>query len=516
MALPSDETPVSAVNSGLPPAEKPDCDMDRSTEPKLAAAASVFARALHLEILTWLQALRKAAKPVLLRLAVVWKKSAAQILRRKDDFASRMRTKRLPPLQNEELQGGDPVARETQITLRMPGILRRLAIAVAAAFAIGIVMTAGVIIWAVRDMPLADILPPLEDSRLELVTASGETLYTQGAYRAPYVLLENIPPTLVSAVIAVEDRRFFSHSGVDMRAVARAAMANLRGGGISQGGSTITQQLVKVLYLSPERTFKRKLQELVLAIGLERQFGKDRILELYLNSVYLGSGAWGAPAAAEIYFQHTIAEMGHAEAAVLAAGIRAPSQINLLADPETTRARAALVLQLMRDQDLIAQDETLAAAVSDLALLQAKPPPSRAGSYYVDWVLKQSAGISDLVDGRITVTATIDPVLQKEGAHVAGGVRTSGLLSRKRILRGGSLQFLKLQFQLVDQPCAAFGRDAVFVAPQLGDLELQFLDHRLRAGGQGTGLRQFGFRSPCARRFRSKGGTQFGDFGSGI
>ncbi|MBU4529382.1 PBP1A family penicillin-binding protein [Hoeflea sp.] len=297
-----------------------------------------------------------------------------------------------------------------------------VAITVAAAFAIGIVLTAGVVIWAVRDMPLADILPPLEEPRLELVTAAGETLYTQGAYRAGYVPLVDMPPTLVSAVIAVEDRRFYSHGGIDLRAIARAAIANLRGGGISQGGSTITQQLVKVLYLSPERTFQRKLQEMVLAIALERQFGKDRILELYLNSVYLGSGAWGAPAAAEIYFGHTIAELSHAEAAVLAAGIRAPSQINLLADPETTRSRAALVLQLMRDQDLIAQDETMAAAVSDVALLEARPPPSRAGSYYVDWVLKRSAELSDLVDGQFTVTATIDPVLQNEAERIVAEI----------------------------------------------------------------------------------------------
>lgn len=161
---------------------------------------------------------------------------------------------------------------------------------------------------------------------------------------------------------------------------------------------------------------------MVLAIALEHQLGKDRILELYLNSVYLGSGAWGAPAAAEIYFGHSGADLTLAEAAILAAGIRAPSQINLLADPDTTRSRAALVLQLMRDQDRIADDETLAGAVADLALLEARPPPSRAGSDHVDWVLKQSEGLSDVVEGQTKVTATIDPVLQDDAERIVAEI----------------------------------------------------------------------------------------------
>ncbi|TGD60720.1 PBP1A family penicillin-binding protein [Tabrizicola sp. WMC-M-20] len=422
MALPPADTPKPAVNPGPPPIDNPKTETERSSDPGLAAAASAFARALLSEISTRAKALRKAAGPALQRLGVVCRSSATQTQRLKDVMVSRARAARVQFSQSEKARVARPHGPEEQKPLRTRRVMRNVAITVAAAFAIGIVMTAAVVIWAVRDMPLADILPPLEEPRLELVTASGETLYTQGAYRAAYVPLEDMPQTLVSAVIAVEDRRFFSHGGTDLRAIARAALANLRGGGISQGGSTITQQLVKVLYLSPERTFQRKLQEMVLAIALERQLGKDRILELYLNSVYLGSGAWGAPAAAEIYFGHTIAELNHAEAAVLAAGIRAPSQINLLKDPETTRSRATLVLQLMRDQDLIAQDETMAAAIADLALLEARPPPSRAGSYYVDWVLKKSADLSDVVDGQITVTATIDPALQKEAERIVAEI----------------------------------------------------------------------------------------------
>jgi len=315
-----------------------------------------------------------------------------------------------------------PSDSEKQTHLRRWRIIKAVAVTGAVAVGIGTVATAGVVIWAVRDLPLADILPPLEEPRLELVTAAAETLYTQGAYRAAYVPLAELPQSLINAVVAVEDRRFYSHGGIDLRAIARAAVANLRGGGISQGGSTITQQVVKVLYLSPERTFQRKLQEMVLAFALEHQLGKDRILELYLNSIYLGSGAWGAPAAAEIYFGRGVAELSLAEAATLAAGIRAPSQINLLADPETARARAALVLRLMRAQDRIAADNILDTAVAELALLDATPPPSRAGSYYVDWVLKEAAELSEIVDGQITVTATIDADLQREAERIVSEI----------------------------------------------------------------------------------------------
>lgn len=313
----------------------------------------------------------------------------------------------------------DPKERTYPRTWR---ILKVVAVTGAVAVGIGTVATAGVVIWAVRDLPLADILPPLEEPRLELVTADGETLYAQGAYRAAYVPLADLPQSLIEAVVAVEDRRFYSHGGIDLRAIARAAVANLRGGGISQGGSTITQQVVKVLYLSPERTFQRKLQEMVLAFALENQLGKDRILELYLNSIYLGSGAWGAPAAAEIYFGHGFSDLSLAEAATLAAGIRAPSQINLLADPETTRARAALVLRLMRAQDRIATDDILDTAEAELALLDATPPPSRAGSYYVDWVLKEAADLSQVVDGRITLSATIDAGLQSDAERIVSEI----------------------------------------------------------------------------------------------
>jgi 1A family penicillin-binding protein len=285
----------------------------------------------------------------------------------------------------------------------------------------GTVAIAGVLFWAVRDLPVTDVLPPLEQPRLELVTEDGEQLYSRGAYRANYVALDALPPVLIEAVLAVEDRRFFDHGGVDLRGIARAAVANLRSGGIVQGGSSITQQLVKVLYLSPERIVRRKLQEMLLAVTLEHNLGKERILELYLNSVYFGAGAWGAPAAAEVYFGKDAAELSLAEAAILAAAIKAPSRINLLADPDQARNRAETVLALMQAQGRTSPEARVEARTA-LATISATPPPTRAGSYYVDWVLGEAQALSDAVEGQITVTASLDPELQAKVERIVSEI----------------------------------------------------------------------------------------------
>jgi 1A family penicillin-binding protein len=269
-----------------------------------------------------------------------------------------------------------------------------------------------VAVWlAMRDLPLADVLPPLEAPNILVRTADGQTLTTRGAYRAPYVGLDEYPPQLIDAVLAIEDRRFREHGGVDFRGISRALVRNVSAGGVVEGGSTITQQLVKILYLEPERTISRKLQEAVLATTLERQLGKDRILELYLNSVYLGSGAYGMPAAAETYYGKDVSELTLPEAAMLAASIQLPSQVNPIADLGAAQNRGALVLNLMADQgriDEAARDDALA----QLALLAPEPPPTRAGSYFADWVLEEVASLEGASSEAITVQASLDPGLQ--------------------------------------------------------------------------------------------------------
>ena len=147
-------------------------------------------------------------------------------------------------------------------------------------------------------------------------------------------------PYLPDAVIAAEDRRFYSHFGIDPIGIARAAMANFRAGGVLQGGSTITQQLAKILFLSPDRNFSRKIREVLLALWLEHRFTKDQILEIYLNRVYLGAGAYGVDAAAERYFAKSAAKLTLFESAVIAGLIRAPSRLNPARDPDAAAERA--------------------------------------------------------------------------------------------------------------------------------------------------------------------------------
>ena len=148
-------------------------------------------------------------------------------------------------------------------------------------------------------------------------------------------------------MIATEDRRFYSHFGIDLIGLARAAYANLRAGRVVQGGSTITQQLAKNVFLTPERTFNRKIQETLLALWLERRFTKDQILTIYLNRVYLGAGTYGVEAAARRYFGKSAREVTRLEAAVIAGLLKAP--IALFADRERERAKARAVTVLRPD-----------------------------------------------------------------------------------------------------------------------------------------------------------------------
>ncbi|EYD74477.1 Multimodular transpeptidase-transglycosylase [Rubellimicrobium mesophilum DSM 19309] len=273
-------------------------------------------------------------------------------------------------------------------------------------------------VWAtMRDLPLADILPAVEEPTISVRTVDGEVLTTRGAYRAPYVALDEFPPFLPEAVMAIEDQRFREHGGVDLRGISRALYRNVTAGGVVEGGSTLTQQLVKILYLEPERTLTRKLQEAVLAVMLERQLGKDRILELYLNSVYLGSGAYGMPAAAETYYGKDVGELTLPEAAMLAASIQSPSQVNPIANLGAAQNRAALVLNLMAEQGRI-DEATRDQALAQLAVLAPQPPPTRAGSYFADWVLREVEALKGAGSGGLTATATLDPELQAEAERI--------------------------------------------------------------------------------------------------
>jgi penicillin-binding protein 1A len=188
------------------------------------------------------------------------------------------------------------------------------------------------------------------------------------------VPLERIPSVLQDAVVAIEDARFWEHKVVDPRAVARAASSNAASGEVSQGGSTITQQYVKLAILTPEQTLSRKLEEASLALALERNYSKELILELYLNTIYLGNGAYGVQAASQSYFGVPVEQLRVEQAAMLAGIIQAPSRNNPRTDPESALKRRNLVLKRMRDQQYITstQYEAAVAAPVELAELPAQ------------------------------------------------------------------------------------------------------------------------------------------------
>jgi penicillin-binding protein 1A len=218
--------------------------------------------------------------------------------------------------------------------------------------------------------------------------------------------LTDLPPYLPAAAVAVEDRRFWSHGGLDLIGIARAMLVNLRAGHVVQGGSTITQQVAKNLFLSNARTFRRKVQELLLTLWLERSFSKTEILEIWLNRVYLGSGAWGVDAAARMYFGVSARKVTLWQAAVLAGLPRAPSRFSPRVDPAAAAARAREVLQAMESVG------TITAAQAQAASAQINfPPRSAPAGWFADWAAEQAQPLLP-TDADAVLRTTLDSRLQ--------------------------------------------------------------------------------------------------------
>ncbi|MGB0749545.1 MAG: transglycosylase domain-containing protein [Magnetospiraceae bacterium] len=238
--------------------------------------------------------------------------------------------------------------------------------------------------------------------------ADGTRLATFGdVYGAP-VQVSEMPPSLPHAVIAVEDRRFYDHPGIDILGLARAMVANVMAGGYVQGGSTITQQTAKNLFLGREKTIKRKVQELMLAFWLEKTFTKDQILTLYLNRVYLGSGTYGVDAAARRYFGKSAKQVTLYESAMLAGLLKAPSRYNPSANPDLAAGRTKQVLLAMRDAGFI--DETALANARSATLTTAME--DGVGRHFARWALDRATGFVGRPADDIHVQTTLNLALQ--------------------------------------------------------------------------------------------------------
>ena len=289
---------------------------------------------------------------------------------------------------------------------------RRLLRIAAVSAAAALVAMAAVALWFARDLPdPRTIAGVIHAPTVTLLDVGGETIARFGAAVGDPVTVDRLPPWLTAAVIATEDRRFYRHPGLDPRGIVRAAFSNLRAGGVREGGSTLTQQLAKNLFLTHERHFKRKVQELLLAIWLEHHLSKDEILALYLNRVYFGAGAYGVDAAARRYFGKPATEVSLAEAALLAGLLKAPSRYAPTVNPGGARRRAAAVLDDMVEAGLIDRPRA-EAALALPAALTFRPAPRR-GRHFADWVRDQ---LPDYLGGHsgadLAVATTLDLDLQ--------------------------------------------------------------------------------------------------------
>lgn len=255
------------------------------------------------------------------------------------------------------------------------------------------------------------ILATLQDRppNLTILAADGTVLAERGLKRG-HVQLAQLPPYLVSAVLATEDQRFYGHFGIDPLGLARAMLANAMAGGVVEGGSTVTQQLAKNLFLSADRTIQRKLKEVVYAIWLEQRFAKDEILELYLNRVYLGGGAYGVEAASWRYFGKSARHVTLPEAAILAGLLKAPSRYSPSNNTLLAHARAEVVLTRMVDAKAITQPEA-DRAMAYPADVQATE--STGYEYAVDWVAEELPALIGETNGDLIVETTIDAHLQR-------------------------------------------------------------------------------------------------------
>ncbi|MER8622703.1 MULTISPECIES: transglycosylase domain-containing protein [unclassified Mesorhizobium] len=276
----------------------------------------------------------------------------------------------------------------------------------------GGIAVAGIVVYYGAKMPAATTWSiPDRAPNIKIVSVDGQLLANRGMSGGEAVGLHEMSPYIPEAVIAIEDRRFYSHFGIDPIGLSRAMVTNVLGRRFSQGGSTLTQQLAKNLFLKPDRTLERKVQEVLLSLWLEHKHTKDQILEMYLNRVYFGSGAYGVEAASRRYFGKSARDVTLSEAALLAGLLKAPSRLSPARDPKAAEERSQLVLAAMRDEGKISAKE-LASAMS--------APATRAPSYWTgsenyvaDTIMEELPDLIGDVRSDIVVDTTVDLNLQK-------------------------------------------------------------------------------------------------------
>ena len=312
-------------------------------------------------------------------------------------------------------------ARNQKTSVR-PLVAWKLAKGLALFFILAALTFCGSMLWVLRDLSLDGVSTARERAIL-LESADGKPLGRVGPLKVSNAPRKDFPKHLVDAVLSIEDRRFYGHWGVDLFGIARALRRNYASGATLQGGSTITQQLVKLRIVGSERSLTRKIREAFAAMWLEMRLDKNQILTRYLNSVYMGAGAQGIPAAAELYFNKRPRDLTIPEAAMLAGMIKAPSRFNPLQNLAGAHKRAAVVVQAMVENGKLTE-EAARSARAHPAALNTPAIASESGTWFSDWVAGEAQDVTGGHVGTMRVRTTLDPNLQNAAEQtVADGLR---------------------------------------------------------------------------------------------
>lgn len=282
----------------------------------------------------------------------------------------------------------------------------------------GILIGGGILAWYARELPQLIDNPKFErKSSITVLANDGSVIARYGDIKGRNVTADNIPKNLANAILATEDRRFYYHFGLDPIGLIRAIVVNTTHKGVVQGGSTITQQLAKNLFLSQERTLKRKIQEAVLALWLEYKLTKDEILASYMNRVYLGAGTYGVEAASRVYFGKDAKDLSLQQDAIIAGLLKAPSRYSPSSNPEAAEDRAKVVLGAMVDAGFITEKEAKAASNKKLNK-DSTTAIGQSNHYFSDWVADSLDDVIGIPKDDIIVETTMDPEVQESTASV--------------------------------------------------------------------------------------------------
>lgn len=282
----------------------------------------------------------------------------------------------------------------------------------------GILIVGGILAWYAKDLPSLIQNPKIERKiSITVLANDGSVINRYGDIKGKAVSDKKLPKNLVNAILATEDRRFYYHFGLDPIGLLRAVFVNVTHKGVVQGGSTITQQLAKNLFLSQERTYKRKIQEALLALWLENKYTKDEILAAYMNRVYLGAGTYGVEAASEVYFGKDVHDLTLYESALMAGLLKAPAKYSPSSDPKAADERARVVLGTMVDAGFIDEKTAKKAATQKLATGKAGPE-DKASHYFSDWIVDSITDIIGVPTEDIVVETTMDPEVEETTALV--------------------------------------------------------------------------------------------------